>query len=316
MITTVTLNPAIDKIIEIRGLTVGQVHRAQRQVVTLGGKSINVARIISSLSEATKAICFAGRDNFEGIKNHAEADGIPIDAILVSGSTRTNVKIVEPDQNYRTTDINEIGFKVTDGEREAMTTKILEAGKNSEYVVLSGSLPEGIPNGYYREIGEKLKGITKVIIDADDRILLESLKGSPFLIKPNIHELEAALDMKLEGKESIVHACKKVIDDYGVNYVLVSMGEEGSILVSERYALSAGILPLKVVSTVGAGDAMLAGFIYGLKTHQDCDELDCLIKALSYGVASSSIAISTQSHMPIEALTLTVRAKEVAISRL
>ncbi|PKM54871.1 MAG: hypothetical protein CVV00_06395 [Firmicutes bacterium HGW-Firmicutes-5] len=123
MITTVTLNPAIDKIIEIKGLTLGQVHRAQRQVVTLGGKSINVARIISSLNEATKAICFAGRDNFEGIKNHAEADGIPIDAILVSGSTRTNVKIVEPDQNYRTTDINEIGFKVTDDEREAMTTK-------------------------------------------------------------------------------------------------------------------------------------------------------------------------------------------------
>jgi 1-phosphofructokinase len=316
MITTVTLNPAIDKIVEINQLSLGQVHRVSHQVVSLGGKSINVARILAGFGGETKAICFAGKDNYDEILTRAQDDHIPIDPIKVNGATRTNVKIVEPDQNYRTTDVNEVGFKITQEELDKMTDLIIEQGKKSEYLVLSGSLPEGVPKDYYKKIALDLKNDTKVIIDADGEILNAGIEGAPFLIKPNIHELEAALNVALDTYDKIVENSRKLINQHKVGYVLVSMGEDGSILVGENIALRAEILPVKVVSTVGAGDSMLAGVIFGLTKFQALEEEERLTKALSYGVASSSIAISTQNHVAIQEDELVKQAQDVSIKRL
>lgn len=316
MITTVTLNPAIDKIVEINQLTLGKVHRVSRQVVSLGGKSINVARILSGLDCQTSAVCFAGKDNFDEVSARAKKDQIPLDPILVDGQTRTNVKVIEPDQDYRTTDINEIGFKINEELLHEMTELIIKQGRDSDYIVLSGSLPEGVPKDYYKTIAVELKGVTQVIIDADGEILNAGIEGSPFMIKPNIHELESALGITLDTNEKIVSSCQKLIQDHGLKYILVSMGEKGSLLVGSTISLKADILPLEVVSTVGAGDSMLAGVIYGLTKHIELEESECLKKALSYGVASSAIAISTQDHVAIKDTDLLKLALDVNIRKL
>lgn len=316
MITTITLNPAIDKIVEINKMKLGQVHRVENQVVSLGGKSINVARILQGFECETEAVCFAGNANFDEISLHAKEDKISLVPVMVVGQTRTNVKIVEPDMDYRTTDVNEAGFFISDEKLNEMTTLIEEHAKKSEYIVLSGSLPKGVPTDYYQKIAKDLKSVTKVIIDADGEILRLGIEGSPYLIKPNIDELEAAYDVKLDTSESIAKLCKKLIDNHGLSYILVSMGADGSILVGKDIVLKADILPVSLVSTVGAGDSMLAGMIYGLTKHKDMDEAARLETALSYGVASSSIAISTQDHVAIKEEHLTGTAKTVTIHKL
>jgi 1-phosphofructokinase len=312
MITTVTLNPAIDKIVEINHMRLGHVHRISKTVKALGGKSINVARILSGLNVETKAICFAGKDNLDEVLSHATHDLIPLDPIVIEGVTRTNIKIAEPDNNYQTTDINEAGFNITQEQLTAMTEKIVLFAKKSEFVIISGSLPEGVPLTYYRELAIKLKPYTKVVIDADNKILASALEGSPFLIKPNIHELESAVGVTIENEEDIINVCRTLITTYDISYILVSMGEKGSILVSESIIIKSDILPVKVVSTVGAGDAMLGGFVYGLLQYptQPYDEHQLKL-ALSYAVASSSIAISTQNHVSIQYDQLITKSNEV-----
>lgn len=316
MITTVTLNPAIDKIVEINNMKLGEVHRVSNQVVSLGGKSINVARILQGFECPTKAICFAGKDNFDQVKSHAHDDQIHLVPHMVDGQTRTNVKIVEPDMDYRTTDINEAGFNISHDQLKEMTALIEEHAKESDYMVFSGSLPGGVPADYYRQLAIKLKTVTKVIIDADGEILRLGIEGSPFMIKPNIDELKSAYNRELESNESIAGLCRDIIKEHGLSYILVSMGGDGSILVGENILLRAEVLPVKVVSTVGAGDSMLAGMIFGLTKHMDSDQASCLETALSYGVASSSIAISTQDHVAIKEDELIKTAKTVTITKL
>lgn len=316
MIMTVTLNPAIDKIVEINNMELGSVHRVEKQVVSLGGKSINVARILEGLECETDAVCFAGKSNFDEINEYATEEDIKLVPVMVEGKIRTNVKVVEPDMNYRTTDINEAGFFISQEKLEEMTTLILDQGKKSEFVVLSGSLPKGVPIDYYKQIAMVLKPFTKVVIDASGEALNKGIEGAPYLIKPNIHELEEVLNMKLENLEQVVAEARKMIETYQMEYVLVSMGEDGSVLVGSDVALKADILPVKVVSTVGAGDSMLAGFIYGLSKTNNKVDLPALIKSLSYGVASSSIAISTQDHVKIQVADLLKEAKDVNIQEI
>jgi len=316
MITTVTLNPAIDKIVEINNMALGQVHRVSKKVVSLGGKSINVARILSGLGSETKAICFAGEHNYEEISDYAKKDNIQLETILVKGLTRTNVKVVEPDQNYRTTDINEQGFTISNEKLQEMVELIYSWGTKSDYLVLSGSLPKGVPKSFYKDIAIKLKDITNVIIDADGEILMAGIEGAPFLIKPNIDELESALNKKLDSNEAIVKSCQELIEQFKMNYILVSMGADGSILVGKDINLRADVLPVQVLSTVGAGDSMLAGFIYGLTKFDKSEEETKLLKALSYGVASSSIAISTQDHKAIAETELIAFATDVKINKI
>ncbi|WZL80692.1 1-phosphofructokinase family hexose kinase [Vallitaleaceae bacterium 9-2] len=316
MITTVTLNPAIDKIVEIEQMSLGKVHRISNMVKTLGGKSINVSRVLSGLEIANKAVCFVGEENLEQVKKYAQLDGIDIDMIRVDGSTRTNVKVVEPDNDYRTTDLNEPGCMILQEQLEAMTDKIIHEYGESEFVVLSGSLPQGVGQSYYAELVKKLKTKTHMVVDADQEILMKSIQEGPYLIKPNIHELEAAVGKTLDTLDAIKSECRELIKNYAITYILVSMGEDGSLLVSQKHCIKADIIKVKVVSTVGAGDSMLAGFIYGLKTFSDEDELIKLKKAMQCATASSSIAIETQDHVQFSKEKLLERSQKVLVTNL
>jgi 1-phosphofructokinase len=316
MIATVTLNPAIDKIVEINEMSLGKVHRISKMVKTLGGKSINVSRILSGLEVENRALCFVGDDNSHEVEMYAQTDQINLDMIRVKGSTRTNVKVVEPDNGYQTTDLNEPGFMISKEQLEAMTTKIVKDYGDSEFIVLSGSLPKGVGESYYAEIVKRLKTRTNIVVDADKDVLMRSIKEGPFLIKPNIHELESAVGKTFDSLEDLMVECRKLIDQYGITYILVSMGEEGSLLVSEDYCIKADILKVNVVSTVGAGDSMLAGFIFGLKAFSKEDELIKLRKAIQCGTGSSAIAIETQDHVGFSREKLLERSNQVTVTNL
>ena len=316
MIATVTMNPAIDKIVEVNEMALGKVHRISKVVKTLGGKSINVSRILTGLEVDNRAICFMGSDNSHEIKKYAYDDQIQLDIIEVEGSTRTNVKVVEPDNGYRTTDLNEPGFDISTENLDRMTNKIIKEYGEAEFLVLSGSLPKGVSDTYYADMVKALRIKTNVVVDADKNVLMKSMEQGPFLIKPNIHELEAAIGKTFDSLEELKEESQQLIEKYSITYILISMGEEGSLLVSKKHCLKADILKVDVVSTVGAGDSMLAGFIFGLKAFSKEDELIKLRKALQCGTASSAIAIETQNHVSFSKVKLLERSSQVTVTNL
>ena len=201
--------------------------------------------------------------------------------------------IVEKDKNI-TTDFNEEGTEVNEKDIKKLFKLIDEAALKSDYLVMGGSLAKGMPVNMYGQVASKYKDHCRVVIDADDDFLLEGLKGSPFLIKPNIHELENALDRELNKDQEVVEAAREIITTYGVTYVLVSMGKEGSLLVSLEEAIKADAIETKVVSTVGAGDSMLAGFVFGLEKEMS------LKQSLAFGSACSMLTISVAGYPRLE----------------
>lgn len=284
MITTVTLNPAIDRTIIVSKFDYGSVNRVTSSREDIGGKGINVARILLALGSDAKAIGFIGRRNYPQVEALLKGDAIPTEFVSIDASTRINTKLLES-STHTTTDINEAGFAVSAQEIEEVRRLILACADNSSFLVLSGSVPGGLATSIYREMIEMIPPHCKIALDADGLLLMEGLKASPFLIKPNIHELESALGRTLSSHHEIVDAAAELILRYGISYVLVSMGADGSILVTADQALFASPLSVDVKGTVGAGDSMLAGFIYGLS--QGCD----IKAALSWATACGALAV-------------------------
>ncbi len=309
MITTLTLNPALDKTIKIPELNYGKVNRVGAFREDLGGKGINAGRITGGFGITTRNVALLGEDNSHEVLSYFEKDGMEVLAHVVPGHTRTNIKVVELVKDI-TTDINEEGIYIDQVNQEALMALLDDAVKYSDYLIMGGSLAKGMPVDTYGKIAARYKEQCHVVIDADDEVLLEGLKGSPFLIKPNIHELEDALDRNLTDNASIVEAGREIIATYGVVYVLVSMGAEGSLLVTEHSAYRGGTVPTTIVSTVGAGDSMLAGFVYGLVQHHAPE--DCL----AIGTACSTVTISKDGYPKLDLEEVLAIADKVRIERL
>ena len=293
MITAITFNPALDRTIRVDNIIYGQVNRVGHFREDLGGKGINMGRIIGGFGIETKHITVIGDENKGTVLDLFEQDKMKLEYISVPGHTRMNMKIVEMGKNI-TTDINEEGTKVSKADIKNLFKIIDQAAINSDYLVMGGSLAKGMPVNMYGQVASKYKDQCKVVIDADDDFLLEGLKGSPFLIKPNIHELENALDRELSSDKEVIEAAREIISTYGVTYVLVSMGKEGSLLVTKDEAIKADAIETKVVSTVGAGDSMLAGFVFGLGKDMS------LKQSLAFGSACSMLTISLEGYPRLE----------------
>lgn len=286
---TITLNPALDKTIKIGALNYGEVNRVGTFREDLGGKGINVGRILTGFAVDTMNFAVLGKENRHEVLEYFRNDNMKVKYIVADGHTRTNIKIVELDKD-RTTDINEEGVLISKKLYHDLLEQLDEVAVDSDYIIMGGSLAKGIETSVYGDIARKYKDVAKVVIDADGEILMEGLKGSPYLIKPNIHELEAALNTKLETDKEIAEAALKIINRYKVTYVLVSMGAKGSLLVSKDEAYRCGTIKTDIVSTVGAGDAMLAGFIYGLKVNKPLDE------CMKFATACSTLTISEEGY--------------------
>lgn len=285
MITTVTLNPAIDRTVVVEAFAFGEVNRVQSVREDMGGKGINVARILKALGSPAQATGFIGQANIGHVRALLEQDGLDTDLIEIDAATRTNTKLLDL-QTRSTTDINEAGFAVDAAAIAAITAKIDDLSAHSQFMVFSGSLPQGLPSDFYRQLISRVQPPCQSVLDADGLLLLEGLKAAPTLIKPNIHELESALETSLETESAIVEACHRLISQYGIVYVLVSMGGAGSILVSQDRAIFAEPLKVEVRGTVGAGDSMLAGFIHCLAQNLGLEQ------ALAWATACGALAVS------------------------
>jgi 1-phosphofructokinase len=289
MITTVTLNPAIDRTITLEHFVYGSVNRSQSVREDMGGKGINVAKVLNALGTEARAIGFIGKDNAGSVEALLKSENLKTDFIAVPGKTRTNMKMIETSTRV-TTDINEAGFLVSEDHISTMKKLIRNYARKSEYLVFSGSVPSGAGITLYQELMESVSDMRglRVALDAENDLLLSGLKARPFVIKPNLYELESALNRKMDTPEKIVAAARELIREFGVGTVLISMGGEGSFLVTGEQAFYAKALKVDVKGTVGAGDSMLAGYLFGLSEEFEQK------KALAWATVCGALAVSKE----------------------
>lgn len=285
MITTITLNPALDKTIIVDSIEYGSVNRVQKSHFHTGGKGLNVSKVLGRLSDQTTAIGFLGEKNKGIMLALLETELIEMEFVYIPEETRTNTILVELVKGI-TTNINEDGFFVDEDHYEKLKYLVNKYANQSAYMVFSGSAPKGMNTHVYKDLIELVRDKTLTILDADDDLLLEGLKASPFLIKPNIHELENAFDTKLETDEEVIALSRRAIEEYGIKIVLVSMGGDGCLLVTKDEAYKALPLPVEVRSTVGAGDSLVGGFIHGLANNLPLQE------CLAYGTVCGALAVT------------------------
>jgi len=286
MITTICLNPCFDKTVDVDTLRIGTMNRIRRARVDLGSKGINVAVVAQRLGLDVQCIGIMGLDGAEEMNHLMEKEGLRHHFLSVPGRVRTNLKVVGS-EDQEITELNEPGIPVDDEILDRFFALAREKTADSEMVVLTGSLPPGCPEGTYRDLMKALEG-KRCILDTEGKELELAAKTTrPFLIKPNLRELEATLGIELRTMRSIRDAALLFLR-LGVQHVVVSMGAMGAMYVSENKTLFAPALRVTTKSTVGAGDAMVGGMLLGYELEGSME------KAFRYGVASGAACVMTE----------------------
>ncbi|MDI6600775.1 MAG: 1-phosphofructokinase [Thermoanaerobacteraceae bacterium] len=262
MIATVTLNPAIDHTVYVERFVPCSLNRAADSEYSIGGKGINVSKVLAELGISSIALGFLGK-NAGHISDELKEMGITPDFIEVPGNTRTNIKIIDR-SNAASTEVNEPGPWITPEWLNELKERVLYWAEKCEYITFSGSLPQGLNEDIYKELIQiaKEKG-ARTILDADGESLRKGLESAPYMIKPNIHELKNLVGHPLDDEREVMNVCNEIISS-GIEVVIVSMGSKGSIYADSKGVYRAYPLELDVKSTVGAGDAMVAGFLYAV----------------------------------------------------
>ena len=302
MIYTVTFNPAIDYVIKVDKLQTGKINRAESEQLNYGGKGINVSVILSRLGIENTALGFIAGFSGERLAEMLDDDGINNDFIrLKKGLTRINVKIKSDNE----TDINADGPEIQENDLERLFEK-LDKIRQEDFLVLAGSIPKSLPNNIYEKILDTLdgKGI-KFVVDATGDLLLNVLQYKPFLIKPNHHELGELFGVHIESFDDIVRY-GKMLQEKGAQNVLISWGKKGAVLLDNQGIIrKAGNVPGEIVSSVGCGDSMVAGFIagyiksseygYALKLGSACGNATAFSQSLA--VKEEIEAMLTNEHL-------------------
>lgn len=266
MIYTVTFNPALDYVMNLSELSSKDINRTESEQLYYGGKGINVSVILSRLGVENKALGFLAGFSGKKIEELLNSEEIKNDFVyLEKGYTRINVKI-KADKNY---DINAQGPEISENAVEKLMQKLDLLGEG-DGLVLAGSIPNTMPDDMYEKIMSRLeKKKIKFAVDATGDLLLNVLKYKPFLIKPNHHELGDIFGVEINNADDISKYGKK-LQEMGAKNVLVSRAKDGAILIDENGKVhSMGNVPGKIISSVGCGDSMVAGFLAGYSQTQD-----------------------------------------------
>jgi len=271
MIVTVTPNPGIDRTVTLAGeLVRGAVHRVVSTTSEPGGKGVNVARALTLAGIDTVAVLPAAEH--DPILTGLQSIGVAFHAVPVGGTVRTNLTVTEPDGT--TTKINEPGAVLAGPEAQALAEAVIRYARSARWVVLSGSLPPGLPDSWYSDMVAGLRPYgCRVAVDTSDAPLAALTAGleraAPDLVKPNAEELAGLTGVTAESLEGavargdagpVVHAARRLIDR-GVGTVLATLGGAGAVLVDADGAWLATPPPIRPRSTVGAGDSSLAGYL-------------------------------------------------------
>ena len=254
MISTVTINPAVDYNLSVEEIKLDKVNRVEFMSKVAAGKGINVAKAVKNLGQKTEALGCIGGAAGEYIVEELEEEQIASDFNWVENETRINFKLI--DNLKQETKINQSGLPLTQEEREEIFTKVIEQEEKSDLLVLGGSLPQDTPDDFYQRLIKALKRRdTKVFLDTSGQPLKLALEAEPTLIKPNLRELEEIWEQELSFREAI--SVSQELIDSGIEIVVVSLGAEGALLVGDEEVWYAKAPPVEVVSTVGAGDSMV-----------------------------------------------------------
>ena len=256
MIYTVTVNPALDYVLQLPEVKDGETNRSSDTQFLAGGKGINVSQILNQLGVDNTAWGFVGGFTGEELIRQLNVKKISSDFVRISDDTRVNVKIHAQEE----TEINAAGPDITDQEVAAFKSRLddLEAG---DVVVLSGSLAPSLPTDFYESLLPLIreKG-AEFVVDTTGEALLRTLKFNPLVIKPNHHELADLFDTSFSSTADMLEAAKK-LQKLGAQNVMISMAGEGAYLVTADHVYHANAATGTAVNSVGAGDSMIAGFV-------------------------------------------------------
>lgn len=260
MIYTVTLNPSIDYVVRLESLVTGITNRTTSEEYYFGGKGINVSCVLAELDLESTAFGFVAGFTGDAIEKGIRNDKIITDFIkLEKGISRINIKIKAGEE----TEINCQGPHIEESELERLLNKV-DRIKDGDTLVIAGNVPNTMPDDVYERILERIKGKkVRIVVDATKKLLLNSLKYKPFLIKPNRQELSEIFETEV-STEADIEKYAKELQKMGAQNVLISLGGDGALLIDEfGEKHKQGVLKEKVVNTVGSGDSMVAGFIAG-----------------------------------------------------
>lgn len=265
-VVSVALNPALDHTIEVAQLRVGEVNRALRMQVDVGGKGFNVASCLADFGVATSVTGQIGRDNAAQFETLFNAKGIENRCFYLDGLTRINTKLVDMTSGD-TTDINMPGPTLEPDAIQALFDRMLARidalASPGSWVVASGSLPPQWPADTYQRLITHVHSLgARVLLDASGAALAAGVAAAPDIIKPNRVELAELIGHALTDTDSVVTAARELLArPNGPGTVVVSMGGDGALFVNRKEALLAHPIPTELISTVGAGDAMVAGIV-------------------------------------------------------
>ena len=284
MVLTVSLNPAVDKICRLGALKPGAVNRMESAVSVAGGKAVNVAKVLRQFCIPVAAVGFLGGAGGTLIGDALEKLGVECYFTRIAGETRTTTNVLEEDG--RVTELLEPGPVIRGGELKEFVKQFTGCLDHCGLVVLSGSLPEGIPMDIYASLIKlcHMSG-SRVILDSSGEALRQGVQAGPDLVKPNKKELEYLTGRNLDSREDVIRAAKMLLG-FGVGSVVVSLGSEGLLWVDEAKALFREAKKVQVVNTVGCGDAVVASLSMSLLAQEETQM--ALDKAAAMAEANAS----------------------------
>ena len=291
MIYTITFNPSLDYIVNCEDFRLGETNRTSKELIFPGGKGINVSIVLSNLGLDTTALGFLAGFTGEEIRRLIIEKGIRNEMIPIdNGFSRINVKL----RSKQESELNGMGPVINEEAIRKLYEK-LDKLSEEDILCLSGSIPSSMPATMYSDIMEYLKDRKiRIVVDATKDLLKNVLKYKPFLIKPNNHELGELFDVELSKRDEIEPYARK-LQEMGARNVLISMAGEGAVLLDENGKVYESAAPKgKLVNSVGAGDSMVAGFIYGYLKYQDYE------KAFKYGLSAGSASAFKEELAELE----------------
>ncbi|MGE8002962.1 1-phosphofructokinase [Lysinibacillus sp. NPDC093216] len=309
MITTITLNAAIDQVYEMNSLMLGETNRVLQRLQQGGGKGINVGRVIQTLGGEVFVGGFVGGLNGEKIKALLKEEKMQTGFIQIEGESRICLTVSNK-QTKEMTELLEDGPTIHQHEWQEMLNWIETQTQCSEYFVLSGSLPKGVPMAAYAMIIRllKQKGV-RVALDTSGEALKQGVEAIPFIIKPNEDEIVQLIGKQAVAQDDLIQAGEK-IQDLGIEHVCFSLGEKGALFVNRSGVYQVNAPKINVVNTVGSGDAFLGGLVYKLSEGVDCTE------AYKWAVACGSANAGEKEIAKVQKETVQSLIKELQITKI
>lgn len=313
MIATVTFNPCLDKHITVNGLRLNETNRWASLRQDAGGKGIDVSRAIHIMGGETMAYGFIGGHEGRTLEIMLAENGVPFSFTPIRDETRTCF-IITDTRTHQQTRINAPGPRITRKELDIFFSHLWQISPPPQLLVAAGSVPPGCPDDIYYRLTLEAKGYgVRTVLDSASRWMKKGIKARPYLIKPNVQEAEELLNTRLADEEAIIGAALSLVE-MGIDFVAISRGQDGIIAASSETIVKAVPPPVRVKSTVGAGDSAVAGLSLKLAAGEP------LSRACQLAVAMGTAATLTPGTelcrlVDVERLLPLIRMEELPVGQ-